>query len=72
MDFSADVVCRYLGFDFGEPLFQTVDGSDTGLPIVLDDVRCTGYEYELHECRERAWGDHDCSHVEDVAIRCRE
>ena len=64
----ANVVCRFFGFDHGVVVDR--DGSDTGLPIVLDDVNCSGNEYELHECTEAAWGQHNCAHSEDVGLRC--
>lgn len=44
-------------------------GDSTGL-ILLDEVRCEGGENSLLECRHAEWGRHDCSHSEDVAIRC--
>lgn len=44
-------------------------GDGTGL-ILLDEVRCDGGESSLLECSHAEWGRHDCSHSEDVAIRC--
>ena len=39
-------------------------------PIWLDNIKCTGNEMSLAECRHRGWGVHNCRHVEDVSIIC--
>lgn len=44
-------------------------GEGTGL-ILLDEVKCEGGESSLLECAHSQWGQHDCSHSEDVGIRC--
>lgn len=44
-------------------------GDGTGL-ILLDEVKCEGSESSLLECSHAEWGRHDCSHSEDVVIRC--
>ena len=41
-------------------------------PIWLDDVRCTGQETQLGNCRHNGWGRHNCRHYEDVSIICDE
>ncbi|NXI44887.1 NETR protein, partial [Galbula dea] len=38
--------------------------------ILLDDVACVGTELSLLDCPHSNWGQHDCSHAEDVGIRC--
>lgn len=45
-------------------------GEGSGL-ILLDDVRCEGTESSLLDCRHGIWGRSDCSHGEDVGVRCR-
>ena len=47
--------------------YRVVDG--TGL-IVLDDVRCTGNESRLIDCRHRGPDIRDCDHYEDAGVRC--
>ena len=38
--------------------------------IWLDDVTCSGTEDHIASCQHRPWGQHDCSHNEDVAVKC--
>jgi len=44
-------------------------GSGTG-QIWLDDVNCNGSETHIGNCSHNGWGTHDCSHSEDVSVRC--
>uniref|UniRef100_A0A8C0BUC9 Neurotrypsin n=1 Tax=Buteo japonicus TaxID=224669 RepID=A0A8C0BUC9_9AVES len=56
---GAQVVCRQLG-DYA---------AGQGF-ILLDDVACAGTELSLLDCPHSNWGQHDCSHAEDVGVRC--
>ena len=38
--------------------------------IWLDNVQCTGNESHIRNCRRNKWGEMDCGHDEDVAIKC--
>lgn len=44
-------------------------GQGTG-PIVYDDVICNGPETELLYCHHRELGISDCTHGEDVGVKC--
>ena len=68
--YDAQVICRELGFEGGEALGMAYYGQGAG-PIWLDSVECVGDEASLFDCQHQPWGDHDCSHAEDAAIRCR-
>ena len=46
------------------------DPSAWALPILLDDVVCTGSESALFECAHQPVYTHNCGHSEDVGVRC--
>ncbi|XP_050784188.1 soluble scavenger receptor cysteine-rich domain-containing protein SSC5D-like [Gopherus flavomarginatus] len=67
---DAGVVCRQLGC--GTALSapgraQFGQGSD---PIWLNDVRCTGTEAAITECRAKPRGVHNCTHGEIAGVVC--
>lgn len=39
-------------------------------PILLDELRCHGYENDVSECQSNAWYSNDCDHSEDAAVSC--
>ncbi len=55
-----------LGYSDG---FVTSSLSGNGT-IWLDNVACRGSETDIADCPHSSWGRHDCSHSEDVAVRC--
>ncbi|XP_034069097.1 neurotrypsin-like isoform X1 [Gymnodraco acuticeps] len=67
----AEVVCRQLGYrGHAEVVSDGMFGEGVGL-ILLDDVHCEGSETSLLDCPHGIWGRTDCSHSEDVGVRCR-
>ncbi|XP_029312162.1 neurotrypsin-like [Cottoperca gobio] len=67
----AEVVCRQLGYrGHAEVVSDGTFGEGVGL-ILLDDVHCEGSETSLLDCPHGIWGRTDCSHSEDVGVRCR-
>jgi len=57
------IACRYYGVSLG----NINPGSGT---IWLDQVSCVGTETDIALCPHNDWGSHDCSHTEDVSVRC--
>lgn len=47
---------------------STLSGLDDSIPIVLDNVECSGSEVRLIDCRSSE--GHNCFHFEDVAVHC--
>ncbi|XP_019720817.1 neurotrypsin-like [Hippocampus comes] len=71
MQEHAQVVCGQLGYrGYAEVVSGGTFGEGAGL-ILLDDVHCDGSEMSLLDCRHGIWGRTDCSHAEDVGVRCR-
>ena len=63
---DANVACRQLGFARGE--FDNTRRKGEGLPILLDDLHCTGTESRLVDCGHTS--EHNCVHYEDVSVQC--
>ncbi len=63
------VVCRQLGYTNGAALARAPFGQGMGT-VWMDDVACNGTETRIQDCWHNGWGVHDCSHSEDVGIRC--
>ena len=38
--------------------------------IWLANVACTGTETSIVYCHHNGWGNHDCTHSEDVSVSC--
>ncbi|KAJ7324432.1 hypothetical protein JRQ81_017452 [Phrynocephalus forsythii] len=67
---TAQVACRQLGFSGPARLASKGEFASGQGFILLDDVACTGTELSLFDCPHGNWGQHDCSHEEDVGVHC--
>ena len=39
--------------------------------IAIDNLRCSGHEEDISECKSDMWGSHtNCDHTEDVSVDC--
>ncbi|CAN7990090.1 unnamed protein product, partial [Ixodes pacificus] len=67
---EAMVACAMMGFKGGNATVHTSPHKAGRGPIWLDNLRCSGTERSLDECRTQPWGQSDCDHSEDVAMTC--
>ena len=65
------VACGQLGYTgVVESLTSLFPDGSSSQRIWLDDVRCTGGESKLTDCRSNGLGNEDCTHSQDVGIIC--
>ncbi|KAM3910544.1 HHIP-like protein 1 [Leptodactylus fuscus] len=68
---AGSVVCRQLGYPYVLKVARKAEfGEGKGLRILLDEVKCQGWEKTLLECQRSKIGQHDCAHDEDVGLVC--
>ena len=67
---EADVVCNMLNFS-GASSVDYFGAGNESFPIWMDNVKCRGDEKSIAACRHRGWEQHDCSHLEDAGVVCR-
>ena len=67
---DASVVCRELGYSSAIMFtHKGYFGRGSG-PIWMDDVKCTGLEYELSGCKSNGVGTHNCIPGEEAGVVC--
>ncbi|XP_028407294.1 deleted in malignant brain tumors 1 protein-like [Dendronephthya gigantea] len=67
---DATVVCRQLGYLDAVKTLQRNEFPPGSGQIWLSQVTCTGKEQNITSCSHRPWGDHYCSHNNDVGVEC--
>ena len=60
----------YLFVCIGAVGFRSALYGPGDLPVLLDDVVCTGNEKGLLNCSSSPLGSHDCDHTEDASVVC--
>ncbi|WAQ95358.1 NETR-like protein [Mya arenaria] len=69
---EAEVVCSMLGFSArkAKAHFGAYYGEGQG-DIVVDELRCSGIEEDISECKSKDWlSQTNCNHNEDAAVEC--
>ena len=62
-----------LGYPEAEQAYQGSQhsyGPGSGTNFILDDVHCTGNEYDIFDCPANDEGDHNCGVTEWAAVKC--
>ena len=66
---DAKVVCRQAGY--GPPSQFRIDPSNRRHGrIWVDNLHCYGSENTIFDCRSNTWGNTDCTHEQDIFVRC--
>ncbi|XP_053375577.1 scavenger receptor cysteine-rich type 1 protein M130-like isoform X1 [Mercenaria mercenaria] len=69
---EARVVCKMLNLPWsGAHVYSGAHFGRGALPLVLDDVVCSGSEMSLGDCSHRSWGSSNCGNGEDVGVSCQ-
>jgi len=71
---KGNIVCRQLGFLKAKKVFNFAHYpmASNNTPIVVNSVRCTGYESQFGDCTTKInpWSIEFCSHADDVGVVC--
>ncbi|XP_078069758.1 scavenger receptor cysteine-rich domain-containing protein DMBT1-like [Mustelus asterias] len=69
---DARLVCRQLGCGPVRAAPGNAYFGEASTSFWLDDVKCTGAEWNLSQCQTNPMGDHNCSPVEAASVICTE
>lgn len=67
---DGDVVCKQLGYSRVASIKPRAYYGQGSGHIWMSNVRCSGTESHLHDCRCNGWGQAACRHTEDVGVVC--
>ena len=72
---DGNVICKYLGHPGLEEIYnkeetpssmvRTTEGA-----IWMNNLQCNGNEETPFDCLQSTFGEHDCTHNQDVALKC--
>jgi len=66
---AAKVFCRSMGY-VGGTFVASGEVADGTLPILMDDVTCTGNEFPFWTCSYKGQNSQNCQHTEDIGVDC--
>jgi hypothetical protein len=67
-EITGEQVCKMLGFHRGGMVMPNKGGGSN--MVWLFNVKCSGKEGDIGDCKHAPWGANDCSHGEDVGLCC--
>ncbi|XP_072020010.1 uncharacterized protein [Amphiura filiformis] len=67
---DSHVACKMLGYQGAEEFYTDATYGQGDGSILLNYVDCRGDENDLFECSHWGLYNHDCSHADDVAVKC--
>ncbi|XP_052773120.1 neurotrypsin-like [Mya arenaria] len=71
---DAQVVCRMLGLSRSGAVAKSsayFGPGSSSMPILLDDISCSGSESSVLSCSHRPIETHNCGHGEDAGVICK-
>lgn len=64
-------MCNQLGFPGkAQAVVRAQFGQGAGLPILLENVNCSGTENFIDNCQLGSWGNTSCEHSQDAGVVC--
>ncbi|XP_072549826.1 uncharacterized protein [Salminus brasiliensis] len=67
---DAEVVCRQMGCGRAISIHTRAYFGRGSVPILLDDVDCSGNESSITECGHKGFGRYNCDHNKDAGVTC--
>jgi deleted-in-malignant-brain-tumors protein 1 len=71
-DNEASVVCKFLGYAYGEIADKGHHCTEDDMQVLLDNFQCPTECSDFTECSHNPLGEHDCTHDEDAYIQCHD
>ena len=72
---DAFVACRQLGYESAEATYRGWEHKWKGptsddVQVLMSGVYCKGNESTVLECAHTEFGEHQCTHDDDVGVKC--
>ena len=66
---DAQVICNELSLDAVATRYNAFYGEGNG-QVWLNNLYCVGTESSIKNCLHGGWGMNNCSHSQDVGVKC--